>query len=173
MSSYMGRRSEQWTFLGRFRTDANRGGGFVYCYLARNSEAELEQTPSSLKIIESKSMIKLSRKQLQDAVVSGKFLEAKWALTVSLGLLRINLDIWVAVAPDGMGDFSVDGMEEAMADPAVGSDKSQPAAAGADAQKHNWAGSAGKGPAVSVGGGIEKPPAAVENRRRDSGWPRL
>jgi ADP-ribose pyrophosphatase YjhB (NUDIX family) len=88
----LGMESREWTFLGKYRTDANRGGGFVYSFLASN----VQPTPGGTKFpsneLEPQEVVTLSAKEISDAVLEGQFAEAKWCNTVALALLRAKTD---------------------------------------------------------------------------------
>ena len=122
----LARKSSTWVYLGRYRTDANRGGGYVSCYLARSTEPIPGKEPAKTNDLETYTLLQLSRRQMREALLRNRFLEAKWALTVSLALLRLDLDRWDALQPEGLG-VQGHGLEEG-AEPAA---KKQPPAAAA------------------------------------------
>lgn len=83
-----------WVFLGKYRTMANRGGGFIYSYLLKNAVSIAEQggTVQYAKFgdDEAQSLRTLSLDETREAVVQGKFQEVKWAATLSLALLHLQ-----------------------------------------------------------------------------------
>jgi hypothetical protein len=81
-----GREAKQWLYLGEYRTDANRGGGYVYCYLALRSRTV--QRPVPLQA-EDGTMMSVEFKELVSMTIQGQFREVKWSNTVSLALLRL------------------------------------------------------------------------------------
>lgn len=99
----MGRDCNEFHFLGRFRTDVNRGMGWVNSYLAtqcgRTKEADKaedakdqsgkEQVGSA--DTERQDLKSITLQELRDAVTNGQFLEVQWSNTVSLALLHPEL----------------------------------------------------------------------------------
>jgi 8-oxo-dGTP pyrophosphatase MutT (NUDIX family) len=84
----LGMESKEWKFLGRFRTDVNRGGGYCSCFIAMNARrSNIHRISDDL---EQQSPIELTRDELRELVLSGKFEEAKWSVTASLGLLYLE-----------------------------------------------------------------------------------
>jgi len=83
----MGYVSNDWLFLGKFATDANRGVGIGYLYLAHNAvyvgKAESDD-------LEEQELIELSKEQLRVAVLSGEFKVMSWVATVGLALASLN-----------------------------------------------------------------------------------
>ena len=96
----LGMVASEWTDLGNYRAAANRGGGTTYSFLARNAVKDLTSTNAqnmdkddagthiAVGELERQDMIYLTRSQLQQAVLDGKFKEIKWAATVALALLK-------------------------------------------------------------------------------------
>jgi 8-oxo-dGTP pyrophosphatase MutT (NUDIX family) len=79
-----------WTFLGRYRTMANRGGGFLYAYFLKNAVPLVEGGGSSAFSshgdAESQKFMSLNNVEMKKALENGDFQEVKWALTHSLAL---------------------------------------------------------------------------------------
>ena len=99
LAKEMGRRSQHWVDMGTYRLDANRGGGFVTCFLARWSHAMDESQRRSTDDLESKKLVRLTRLELRKAVLAGALLEVKWAATAGLALLHLEqMDAAAAVA---------------------------------------------------------------------------
>jgi ADP-ribose pyrophosphatase YjhB (NUDIX family) len=104
----LGMVATNWVELGAYRAAANRGGGTTYTFLARqaadsknnkNKKAgatstthQQPQKNSKGRIapgeLERQDVIILSREELLEAVLAGKFKEIKWTATVALALLR-------------------------------------------------------------------------------------
>jgi 8-oxo-dGTP pyrophosphatase MutT (NUDIX family) len=100
----LGLESQEWISLGAYRAAANRGGGTTHTFLARNCEEVIMDTTSSKKRNnnnnnggggkmavgeeEHQEVIELSRDELLDALLKGKFQEIKWTATVALALLE-------------------------------------------------------------------------------------
>jgi ADP-ribose pyrophosphatase len=86
--------SKSWSFLGRYRTAANRGGGFIYTYLLVDAVPLIEGGGTNAFISsgdeESQNLLLLNREQVIEAVMNGRFQEVKWAATLALGLLHMN-----------------------------------------------------------------------------------
>lgn len=83
-----------WVFLGRYRTAANRGGGFIYTYLLKNAVPILEGggTPDFQMSgdDEDQEIHLLTSDEMQQHVLNGHFQEVKWAATIALGLLHLQ-----------------------------------------------------------------------------------
>lgn len=83
-----------WVYLGRYRTAANRGGGFVYSYLLKNA---VPLVPGGGAINynmqgddESQSILYLNEDDVMKALAGGKFQEVKWAATFALAMLHVR-----------------------------------------------------------------------------------
>ena len=85
-----------WTYLGVYRTAANRGGGFLHSYLLRNAmpigTGEKGGTESYLGTgdDERQDLVRMTREEISDAVMGGEFKEIKWAATVALAMMHLN-----------------------------------------------------------------------------------
>ena len=84
-----------WVFLGRYRTAANRGGGFLYSYLLKNA-VPLVQGGGILAYVgsgddEQQEILYLTEDEVLEAVSEGKFQEVKWAATFALSLLHLKV----------------------------------------------------------------------------------
>eukprot|EP00957_Ditylum_brightwellii_P152560 11612638-Ditylum_brightwellii.AAC.1 len=99
-----GRQCTQMIKLGRFRTDVNRGMGWVHSYLGVNCrKALLTPTTSTLpdndkeeeevgtKDAERQDARIITLSELVDAARNGIFLEVQWSNTVALALLHPSL----------------------------------------------------------------------------------
>jgi len=86
--------TDSWVFLGKYRTSANRGGGFIYTYLLMKAVPLVEGGGTSAYLsrgdAEPQQLHLLSRGEVADAVMQGRFQEVKWAATLALGLLHME-----------------------------------------------------------------------------------
>ena len=85
---------DDWIFLGRYRTAANRGGGFLYSYLLKNA-VPLVQRGGTINYKgtgdgESQDILFLSAVEVMKALSEGRFQEVKWAATLALAMLHLN-----------------------------------------------------------------------------------
>lgn len=83
-----------WVFLGRYRTAANRGGGFLYSYLLKNA-IPLVPNGGTTKYQgsgdnEKQEILYLTEVEVVDALSKGRFQEVKWAATFALAMLHIK-----------------------------------------------------------------------------------
>jgi 8-oxo-dGTP pyrophosphatase MutT (NUDIX family) len=83
-----------WIFLGRYRTAANRGAGFLYSYLLKNAVPLVPEGGTAQYVSEgddeSQSISFLSQDQMMEMVSNGRFQEIKWAGTFALSLLHVR-----------------------------------------------------------------------------------
>ena len=89
--------------LGRFRTDVNRGRGWVHSFLATRCRSSGKVKELTGKAVESKDvqvgdadverqdLIKVSLRELRDATRNGDFMEVQWSNTVALALMHPDL----------------------------------------------------------------------------------
>ena len=82
----------KWKSLGNFVAAANRGGGTTHVFWAQNAKPIKSTTKSSNNDIafgelERQDMVRLSRTQLVEELLKGRFREIKWTATVALALL--------------------------------------------------------------------------------------
>ena len=85
-----------WIFLGRYRTAANRGGGFIYTYLLKNAiplvpgggTEDFAGTGDG----EAQEVFHLDEVEVNSALLQGKFQEVKWAATFSLSMLHLRIE---------------------------------------------------------------------------------
>jgi ADP-ribose pyrophosphatase YjhB (NUDIX family) len=71
--------------LGKYRVQVNRGGGFLYAYLAKNSVLSNNRKKSD--DYENQEIRKLTKKELLDVILAGQVGEAQWVATAALGIL--------------------------------------------------------------------------------------
>ena len=86
-----------WIFLGRYRTAANRGGGFLYSYLLKNAVPLLPNGGTAQYRSEGdderQDILYLNTDQMMDMISNGRFQEVKWAATFALSLLHLKDDM--------------------------------------------------------------------------------
>eukprot|EP00960_Hanusia_phi_P046918 758105-Hanusia_phi.AAC.2 len=75
-------------FLGSFRTDANRGFGFLYAFLGQECHKSSKAAESD--DLEAQTPVYLDVKELRNEVVKGSFKEVKWTATIALALLSME-----------------------------------------------------------------------------------
>lgn len=82
--------------LGRYRTDVNRGIGWVNSFLFRDCNKKSKpaaETNSKDEVgehdVERQDLISLPLSQLKQRAMNGEFLEVQWSLTVSMALLHL------------------------------------------------------------------------------------
>jgi ADP-ribose pyrophosphatase YjhB (NUDIX family) len=91
-------------FLGRYRTDVNRGAGWTNTFLATKCEKLTDTEQRNMMIdnsgkkevvgaadTERQDLRTLSLQELRQALVAGRFLEIQWSATVALALLHPEL----------------------------------------------------------------------------------
>ena len=82
-----GYEAEDWTALGSYRVDANRGAGIAHFFLARQAHRVSEPDSDDL---EEQELLLLSRQEVQSALAGGDFRVLPWATIVSLALALIE-----------------------------------------------------------------------------------
>lgn len=91
-----GHTCDQFNFLGRYRTDVNRGMGWTNTYVARSCTHHQQQSMNHDSAAvdevgkadtEHQKLITMSFTEVREAVLAGKFLEIQWSATVALALL--------------------------------------------------------------------------------------
>jgi ADP-ribose pyrophosphatase len=80
-----GYHSSDWSSLGTYVVDGNRGGGRAHLWLARN--AEYVRTPAS-DDLEDHELLTLSRSEIVQAVQDGQFKVLGWTSVMACALLR-------------------------------------------------------------------------------------
>lgn len=87
-----------WVFLGRYRTAANRGGGFLYSYLLKNA-VPLLPGGGTIDYVgatgddESQTILYLTEAEVMEALSYGKFQEVKWTASFALAMLHLKESI--------------------------------------------------------------------------------
>jgi hypothetical protein len=89
--------SRDWTFLGRFRTMADRGGGFTYCYLVQKAIPATEydgmtsfKPQTTNEWDEKPELVTMNAKELRQTLENGGFPCLASTATVSLALQRLD-----------------------------------------------------------------------------------
>jgi 8-oxo-dGTP pyrophosphatase MutT (NUDIX family) len=94
-----GYKCDKFDFLGRYRTDVNRGMGWTNTYVARmcTRQEQSTRTNSNGKAVlvdevgkadeEKQTIIHMSLTEIREAVMDARFLEIQWSATVALALL--------------------------------------------------------------------------------------
>ena len=75
-----------WTSLGSYAVDGNRGAGVGHLFLARGARRVAEIDADDL---EDQELLLLTRAQVADALDRGEFKVLSWATAVALALLRL------------------------------------------------------------------------------------
>lgn len=82
-----GYEAAEWTDLGRYRVDANRGAGVAHFFLARKARRVSEPNSDDL---EEQQMVLLARNQVEAALAGGDFKVLPWATIMALALRRME-----------------------------------------------------------------------------------
>jgi len=87
LNEEMGLTTDSLVFLGRYRTDVNRGGGYVNCFLARHCQPATRLLKSD--DLEAQKRVHLSQAALEAALMAHRFKEVKWSNTVAMSLQHL------------------------------------------------------------------------------------
>lgn len=82
-----GYEAPDWTHLGHYRVDANRGAGMAHLFLARGAHRVAEADADDL---EEQELLHLSRSELEAALAAGEFKGLPWTTVVALALLYLE-----------------------------------------------------------------------------------
>src|SRR5690606_6859462 len=82
-----GYEASDWTTLGEYVVDGNRGAGTAHLFLARNARRVAERDADDL---EEQELLLLSRAEVEQALCDGEFKVLGWASAVALALLRLD-----------------------------------------------------------------------------------
>ena len=82
-----GYKAEKWINLGTYRICPNRGFAIGSLFLARKAKLVAKPTNDDLEELR---LIKLTRSQLESALLNGKFKILAWALAVALALKKLE-----------------------------------------------------------------------------------
>jgi ADP-ribose pyrophosphatase len=83
----MGYQAPEWTSLGHYRVDGNRGAGVAHLFLARGARRVAEPDADDL---EEQELLRLSRSQVRAALAAGEFKSLPWMAVVALALLTME-----------------------------------------------------------------------------------
>jgi ADP-ribose pyrophosphatase len=78
--------AEDWTPLGRYVVDGNRGAGVGHLYLARAARKVADPAADDL---EEQELLVLSRREVEEALLAGGFKVMSWATAVALALVSL------------------------------------------------------------------------------------
>lgn len=79
------------SYLGRFRTDVNRGMGWVNGLLVQGCDRAPASMLRASDDQEQQQPIQMSLTELKTAALKARFVEVQWSNTVALGLLKLGL----------------------------------------------------------------------------------
>jgi ADP-ribose pyrophosphatase len=82
-----GYETDDWTSLGRYVVDVNRGCGVGHLYIARGARQVAEPQPDDL---EEQELLTLSRAEVEAALHDTEFKALSWTAAVALALLRLD-----------------------------------------------------------------------------------
>ncbi len=78
-----GHEAPDWTSLGHYAADGNRGSGTAHFYLARGARKVADTASDDL---EEQELLRLSRAEMEAALAAGEFKVLGWAAVVALAL---------------------------------------------------------------------------------------
>lgn len=84
-----GHEAANWTSLGRYPVDGNRGCGVGYLYLAKGARKVAEPSADDL---EEQELLTMTRDEVEAALLAGRFGVLSWAAVVALAFLRLRAD---------------------------------------------------------------------------------
>jgi len=82
-----GHEAPDWTSLGSYAVDGNRGAGTAHLFLARGARRVADVDADDL---EEQQLLSLSPQEIRSALVAGEFKVLAWATALALALLRTN-----------------------------------------------------------------------------------
>ena len=83
---------ESWVFLGRFRTAANRGGGFCSSFVAQGCDRVPNDPQENPFDFETQNEVILTIDELRTALRRSEIKETKWVATFGLALMKMETD---------------------------------------------------------------------------------
>jgi ADP-ribose pyrophosphatase len=83
----MGYEAPDWTLLGRYVVDGNRGAGNACFYLARGARKVAEANADDL---EEQELLMLTRGEVEAALLAGEFKVMSWAAVMAMALLEMR-----------------------------------------------------------------------------------
>ena len=81
-----GYEAAEWTPLGRYVVDGNRGAGIGHLYLARGARKVTEPDADDL---EEQELLALTREEVETALLAGEFKVLSWATVVAVALVAL------------------------------------------------------------------------------------
>ena len=87
LNEEMGREAGEMVPLGCYRTDVNRGGGYVCSFLALDTVVAPPERRLASDDLEPQRVVSLTSEQLREALLAHRFQEVKWSNTAALALL--------------------------------------------------------------------------------------
>ena len=84
-----GYEAPDWTPLGRYVVDGNRGAGVGHLLMARSARKVAEPDADDL---EEQELLSLSRGEVETALLAGEFKVMSWATVVALALVALDAD---------------------------------------------------------------------------------
>jgi ADP-ribose pyrophosphatase len=93
-----GHECARWQFLGRYRTDVNRGIGWTNTYLARDCQKQKQKALVDQETggqvggsdMERQDLRIMTLEEVMKAAQEGRFLEIQWSATVALAILHYS-----------------------------------------------------------------------------------
>jgi ADP-ribose pyrophosphatase len=82
-----GYESPQWTSLGAYVVDGNRGAGKAYLFLAQDA---IRVTTPNADDLEEQELLPLARADVEKALAAGAFKVLAWSTVMALALLRLK-----------------------------------------------------------------------------------
>ena len=82
-----GYEAREWTHLGDYPVDGNRGAGVAHFYLARGAHKAADMESDD---VEEQELLLLSRSEVEAALDAGEFKVLPWAAVVALALRRLK-----------------------------------------------------------------------------------
>ena len=82
-----GYKAPDWTFLGKYAVDGNRGSGQAWLYLAQNAQKICEPDADDL---EDQEILLLNREEINQALKKGEFKVLPWVTALTLALLHLD-----------------------------------------------------------------------------------
>jgi ADP-ribose pyrophosphatase len=82
-----GYEAREWTALGRYVVDGNRGAGAAHFYLARDAQRVADIHADDL---EEQELLTLTRVEIEAALMAGEFKVLSWAAVMALALQAID-----------------------------------------------------------------------------------
>jgi 8-oxo-dGTP pyrophosphatase MutT (NUDIX family) len=82
-----GYEARDWTSLGRYAVDGNRGCGVGYLYLAQGARRVAEPNADDL---EEQELLTLTRDEVESALLAGGFGVLSWAAVVAVALVALD-----------------------------------------------------------------------------------